>query len=227
LKILSIDTSSNICSVAILEDTNIICELNIKDSKTHSENLMPLIDKLLSTSNLNLDDIECIVCDKGPGSFTGIRIGISTVKALAEVRQIPIVGVSSLDALSYQVFPSKGVICSILDARNDNVYCGIFSPNHELLHEYVADHINDVIPLLQTYESITFVGDACPIHEELLKEKLSSTLYFPGILELNASSLGICGYNHFKNGDIDNSDSILPLYLRKSQAERMKELHGC
>ena len=89
LKILSIDTSSNICSIALLEDTNTIQELNIKNAKTHSENLMPLLDKLLTTHHLDLEDIECIVCDKGPGSFTGIRIGVATTKAFSDSLNIP------------------------------------------------------------------------------------------------------------------------------------------
>lgn len=226
LKILSIDTSSNICSIALLEDTNTIQELNIKNAKTHSENLMPLLDKLLTTHHLDLEDIECIVCDKGPGSFTGIRIGIATAKALAQVRRIPVVGITSLQALAYQVSPERGIICSIIDARNSNVYCGIFNKNHVLLQDYVADHIQNILPLLQKHSFITFVGDASLLHEIFLRENLSSHLIFSGIEDLSASSLGACGFIQFQLGNFDDADSLLPLYLRKSQAERMKELNG-
>ena len=103
MKILSISTSSDVCSVALMENEILIKELNIADKKTHSENLMPLIQELLNSTNTMLSSINLVLCDKGPGSFTGIRIGIATVKAICEVHKIPVLGVSSLDALSYNV----------------------------------------------------------------------------------------------------------------------------
>lgn len=152
--------------------------------------------------------------------------GIATAKALAQVRRIPVVGITSLQALAYQVSPKRGVICSIIDARNSNVYCGIFNKNHVLLQDYVADHIQNILPLLQKHSYITFVGDASLLHEIFLRENLSSHLIFSGIEDLSASSLGACGFIQFQQGNFDDADSLLPLYLRKSQAERMKELNG-
>lgn len=88
MKILSIDTSSKICSVCLLEDDKIIKEINIDDGNTHSQNLMPLIDEIFKSTNLTLDNIDLLACSKGPGSFTGVRIGISTIKAFADVKNI-------------------------------------------------------------------------------------------------------------------------------------------
>ena len=124
--ILSISTSTNICSVCLGNENTIIKELSIHDAKTHSENLMPLIDKLLKTTNYSLKDINYLACDVGPGSFTGIRIGIATIKAISEVHNIPIVPISSLQALSYNANISDGLICSMIDARNENIYYCIF-----------------------------------------------------------------------------------------------------
>ncbi|MCL2342047.1 MAG: tRNA (adenosine(37)-N6)-threonylcarbamoyltransferase complex dimerization subunit type 1 TsaB [Firmicutes bacterium] len=103
MNILAISTGAGICSAALLKDTDIILELNIEGAKIHSENLMPLIDELLTKSNMKLSDIDLIGVDNGPGSFTGIRIGVSTVKGLAAPSNIPIVPVSSLEALSYNI----------------------------------------------------------------------------------------------------------------------------
>ena len=136
MKILSITTSSSICSVSILNDYTIIKELSLNNAKTHSENLMPLISQILSETSISLDNIDCISCDIGPGSFTGIRIGISSVKAMAEAKKIKIIPVTSLQALSYNINIESGYICSLIDARNDNVYCGIFDKNHNLINNY-------------------------------------------------------------------------------------------
>ena len=103
MKILAIDTSSKICSVALMEDQKIILEKHTNDEKTHSQNLMPLIDNLFQETDLTLDDIDLLACCLGPGSFTGIRIGISTVKAFSDAKNIPVTGVTSLESLAYNI----------------------------------------------------------------------------------------------------------------------------
>lgn len=134
--ILGISTSSNIASVALSKDAECIKELNINNNKTHSETLLPLINELLSETNIKLQDINLIACDNGPGSFTGIRIGISTVKAIAESLNIPVIAVSSLEGLAYNIHDSE-CICSLIDARNNQVYCGLFDSNHTLIGNYI------------------------------------------------------------------------------------------
>ena len=113
MKILAIDTSSKVCSVSILEDNNVIIEKHNDDEKTHSQKLIPLIDESFKESNLTLDEIDLLACSQGPGSFTGIRIGISTVKAFADVKHIPIIGVTSLESLAYNV-SNTGLLFLIL-----------------------------------------------------------------------------------------------------------------
>ena len=145
--ILAISTSSNNASVALLENDICIKELNIINEKTHSEKLMPLIDELFTITGFSLSDVSLIACDNGPGSFTGLRIGIATTKALAEVKNIPVIGLSSLDALSYNV-PQSKYICSLIDARNNQVYCAIFDKEHNLISDYMADDINNLLSIL-------------------------------------------------------------------------------
>lgn len=225
MKILSITTSSSVCSVSILNDYNIIKELNLNNAKTHSENLMPLISQILSETSISLDNIDCISCDIGPGSFTGIRIGISSVKAMAEAKKIKIIPVTSLQALSYNINIESGYICSLIDARNDNVYCGIFDKNHNLINNYIADHIDNVIKSLPT-GNIYFVGDGSCIHKEKLINKFKELAHFAENNLLSSANLGICAYNNTSSQSFLTPDELVPLYLRKSQAERMLETNG-
>ncbi len=129
MKILAIDTSSKICSVAILENEEIIDEINLDNGRTHSENLMPMIAEILTKNNLKLENIDLISCSIGPGSFTGIRIGVASVKAMAEVNQIPVVGVTSLETLA-RIDESENTKVALIDARNNQVYGGIFDENY-------------------------------------------------------------------------------------------------
>ncbi len=125
MKILAIDTSSKNAAVAILENQNTIIELNNDDEKTHSQKLMPMIDEAFKRSNMSLDDINLISCCLGPGSFTGVRIGIATAKAFSDSKNIPTFGVSSLEALAHNL-NQDGLICGLINANNGNVYAGIF-----------------------------------------------------------------------------------------------------
>lgn len=211
---LAISTSSKICSVALLENDKPIKELNIDNQKTHSENLLPLIDELFKSTNKNVSELDLIACDVGPGSFTGIRIGISTTKAIAEVNQIPVVACTSLETLSYNT--QGNIICSLIDARNNQVYCGIFDEKHNLIKDYMADDINVIIENLSEGD-INFVGDGAVLHSNLLKGTVLENN------DIHASNIGICAYNKYKKGITETADSIVPMYLRKSQAERMKE----
>ena len=218
--ILGISTSSNIASVALSKDAECIKELNINNNKTHSETLLPLINELLSETNIKLQDINLIACDNGPGSFTGIRIGISTVKAIAESLNIPVIAVSSLEGLAYNISSSE-CICSLIDARNNQVYCGLFDSNHTLIENYLADDINTILPIINKNQNISFVGDGAVAHKDLLN--ISD---FKSDNLLRAKNINLCAFDKFSKGEILNADSILPMYLRKSQAERMRNLNG-
>ncbi len=218
--ILGISTSSNIASVALSKDAECIKELNINNNKTHSETLLPLINELLSETNIKLQDINLIACDNGPGSFTGIRIGISTVKAIAESLNIPVIAVSSLEGLAYNIHDSE-CICSLIDARNNQVYCGLFDSNHTLIGNYMTDDINTILPVINQNKDILFVGDGAVAHKGLLNIN-----NFRSDNLLHAKNINLCAFNKFSKGEILSADSILPMYLRKSQAERMRNLNG-
>lgn len=222
MKILSIDTASDLCTVAILEDENCIKEIIVNDARNHSEKIMPVIEQALQETKLSLKNIDLIVCDKGPGSFTGIRIGVGTVLAFQDSLNIPCVGISSLEALAYNV-KQNGLICSLIDAKNNNVYLGVFKlENNEYtqLSNLEFKTLDEAITILKEYNSsITFVGDGAISHKNLLKDNFSNCLFINSN-RLSSYCLGIAGLNKYKKGI---QTSLMPLYLRKSQAERALE----
>ena len=131
---------------------------------------MPVIEQALSESKLTLQDINLIVCDKGPGSFTGIRIGVGTVLAFKDSLNIPCVGISSLESLAYNI-DSDGIICSLIDAKNNNVYFGVFEKKNNIvtqLEELSFKTIKEIIPILTKYDKINLVGEGSIIHKEHL-----------------------------------------------------------
>lgn len=213
MKILCIDTSSKLCSVAILENTTLINKLELDNGLTHSETLMPLIKELLEKSNLSLKDINLLVSDIGPGSFTGIRIGVATCKAFSDSINIPCVGISSLEVLAYNA-KNDGIICSTIDCKNDNCYFALYElidDNYTVLEEPCAKTVTEVLDLLNTKYSdkqINFVGDGIPS---------SSTNCY-----LNVENLGIASYKKFI-GNNNIGENILPLYLKKPQSQRQLE----
>ena len=183
---------------------------------------MPLIEQILQETNLSLENIDLIVCDRGPGSFTGIRIGVGTALAFRDSLNINCVGISSLEALAYNE-KRNGLICSLIDAKNSNVYFGLYKlEDNEYLQIDNLDfkNIEDVISILKQFETpITFVGDGAIINKDYISQNLNNCIFCDNN-NLSSYSLGVAGYNTYKKGI---ETSIMPLYLRKSQAERALE----
>lgn len=222
MKILSIDTASKICAVAILEDDKLIKEIKIDNGLTHSEKLMPIIKQILEETNLSLKDINLLVCDKGPGSFTGIRIGVATVKAFTDSLQIPTIGISSLESLAYNI-KEEGLICSLIDAKNSNVYFSLYefkNNAYKLIENYLSDSISNILEILKKYDKeITFVGDGAIVNKEAIINTISKSK-FSTSNDLSSYSLGLAGLDSYKRNKFED---VLPLYLKKPQAERMLE----
>ena len=225
MKILAVDTSSEICSVAILENDNVIVENSLNDGKTHSENLMTIMENTLEENKIKLSDIDLIACSVGPGSFTGIRIGVSSIKAIAEVLDVPVAAVTSLEALAKNVELKDVTIVSLIDAKNDQVYAGIFDDEYNKKEEYIADSIYTVIERVKGYDNVIFVGNAAVKYKELLDSNFENVVVAENNLQ-SASSVGRIGYKKHKEKDLTSADTIMPMYLRKSQAERMKKEKG-
>lgn len=243
MKILAIDTSSSRCSVCIFEDNHVIINLNNDDEKTHSVKLMPMVDQAFKETGLSLDDISLLACCIGPGSFTGVRIGISTVKAFADVKNIPVVEITSLESLAYNVIydnssvntigEKKTLICSLIDAKNNNVYCGLYYYDEKMnLIEIFAEDINVTIEKIKNtfvknnFSDIIFVGDGAETYKNTIEDNFKSKNICICDGESNfqcGPSLAKAGLQKYNEGNYGDSNSIFPVYLRKSQAERALE----
>ena len=234
MKILSIDTASNICGVSILEDTKLICTLDTNTGRTHSENLMPMIQEAFEKTNLSLKDIDLLVCDKGPGSFTGIRIGISTIKAFHDSLNIPCIGISSLESLAYNLKNNLNdkYVCSIIDCKNDNCYFALYENQNDTLETLIepqAESISSALSILNSYcsdtlenQSLCFVGDGSEIYQNEIKKVFFNAKFADTTFNvLNSYSLGLAGLA--KSNFFSDIQEVLPLYLKKPQAQRQFE----
>lgn len=234
MRILAVDTSTNVASVAILEDDIIIGKYDCNKGKTHSQQLMPMIQSLLEKVNLSAQDIDAFAASIGPGSFTGLRIGVTTIKAMAFAAGKPVISVYTLDALAYNMSMSKGLICPIIDARNNQVFTAVYrfiDGKLERLTEYLGIHINELVEVIRKMEGmnkeVVFLGDACHMHKDYFIAELGNGVSIAPInLALaDASSVALLARDLFLDGKSENCFDMVPFYLRKSQAEREREMN--
>ncbi|HEY8803575.1 MAG TPA: tRNA (adenosine(37)-N6)-threonylcarbamoyltransferase complex dimerization subunit type 1 TsaB [Clostridium sp.] len=228
MKILSLDSATQSATCAILDDNKVLGEITFNYKKQHSQILMPIIDELFSNTEMSIGDIDAFVASKGPGSFTGLRIGMATIKGLSQGTKKPFVTVSTLDSLAYNLAYTDGIICPILDALRDNVYTALYTfENCELkrISDYVNISIDELISMLKEKDcNISFVGDGTTKFKEKLIANLPMSRFAPGHLNLaKATSLGELGLKLLSNGIFDDLYASVPIYLRKPQAEREYE----
>lgn len=228
MKILGIDTSSMAASVAVIEDNKLICEYTINTKKTHSQKLMPMIENMLGLSDLNVREIDAIAVCEGPGSFTGIRIGMATAKAIAHVNDIPVIGVNSLEALAANMNLCDKKICSILDAQRNQVYTGRYQYEGTKLVEIKEIGIQQIDELLeelaQSGEQWILVGEAVYKYEDKIREISNIEIPAASNNVTKAGSLCSVAKVKFDEGkDIFDCYTVNPLYIRKSQAEEQYE----
>jgi len=226
MRILALDTSTNVATAAILEDDVIIGEYSCNKGKTHSQRLMPMVQSLFESVGLNAADMDAFAASIGPGSFTGLRIGVTTVKAMAFAAQKPVVSVYTLDALAYNLAGSKAIICPVIDARNNQVYTAAYKfsgQKLEKLTDYLGIHINELADILDAMEGdIVFLGDAAKMHKTFFEERLGSRVAVaPANTALaRAASVAVLAGEILKEGIQENCYDMKPFYLRKSQAEQ-------
>ncbi len=228
MKILALDSSGPNCSVSLVDDEKIIANFNINNGITHSETLVPLIDELFRFSKMSINDVDAFACSIGPGSFTGLRIGIATIKGFALSLKKPVISVPTLLSLAYNVPHFDGIVCTVLDARNDNVYSALFNVKGkpEMIGDYITDTIDTLIDELKKYNTnILFVGDGSVSFKEKFENEFKERAFFmPSHLnEQTALSVAKSAFDKALLNDYDSVDAMHPLYLRKSQAERALE----
>lgn len=225
--VLSIDSASKVATAALLDEKNLIAEYTINNKLEHSTLIMDMVDKLLKDSSLDIDDVDGFVVSKGPGSFTGLRIGMATVKGLSLGSNKPYISISSLDALAYSLVNFDGIICPMMDALRNSVYTCLYKGNNgnlEKLIDYSALELDELIEILKEKgEKVIFTGDAVNKHKDYLLENFPNAIFAPNHLNIiRASSLGELGIKMLLNNEHDDLNSA-PFYLKKPQAQRELE----
>ena len=226
MKILGLDSSGIVASVAIVEDENLIAEYTVNYKKTHSQTLLPMLDELVKMTELDLDTIDAIAVAAGPGSFTGLRIGSATAKGLGLALKKPLVEIPTVDALAYNLYDSRALICPIMDARRSQVYTGIYCfQDHKLvtLEEQMAVPAAELIEKLnERGKAVIFLGDGVPVFAKTIEETLKVPYSFAPahVNKQRAVAVATLAQLYVKEGKVVTAMEHVPEYLRVSQAER-------
>ena len=222
MKILSVDSSSVSASVAITENGVTLAENFINNGLTHSQTLMPMVEKTLNDANMFAKDIELFAITNGPGSFTGVRIGIASVKGMADALGKKCIAVSTLEAIAEPLKNEDSIVCAVMDARCNQVYTAIFQGGKRLCEDK-AVLIDDLgVELENCNKKVVFIGDGSVLCYEKLKDVVTDIhLADENIRFIHASSIGRLAEEKVKNGETPTeSANLVPFYLRLPQAER-------
>ena len=242
MMILGIDTATTTASVALVEDGKLVAEevhlesprggggLSPSARANHATTLLPLVERLLQRTRISLDEISALAVSIGPGSFTGLRIGLSTVKGLAYGWDIPVVGVPTLAAMAARVTDRDGFICPLLDARKREVYAALFVKQGKKLERMTSDLVSSPEKIIERIRSLgkeepcLFIGDGTRTYGDLIQSSLGER----AILTLGesypscASAVARLAEERVQRGEFDPLGPLVPLYLRPSEAELRK-----
>lgn len=236
--LIGIESSALVASVALVRDDTLIAEYTMNNTKTHSQTLLPMLDEIVRASGIEMKDVDAIAISRGPGSFTGLRIGSATAKGLGLALDKPVVEVPTLDALAYNLYGiSDAVICPIMDARRQEVYSGIYDFRAEegkrggslVMNTLSAESAGPLADVLEELNRIgrpvIFLGDGVPVYAELIAQKLNVSYSFaPGhVSRQRAASVAMLGVFMAQKGQLVSAAEHAPVYLRVSQAEREKK----
>lgn len=238
MKIIAIESSALVASAAIVTESQLIAEYTMNNKKTHSQTLLPMISEIVKASELDMNGVDAIAISRGPGSFTGLRIGSATAKGLGLALNKPIVEVSTLEALAYNFYGTgDALICPIMDARRAEVYSGIYefasmdsaegnAPMKSVLKclkEETAGPLTDIIAALNAIgRRVIFTGDAVPVYTDIIAENMKVPYSFAPIhmSRQRAAAVGARAVELYAEGKTVDAADHAPTYLRVSQAER-------
>jgi tRNA threonylcarbamoyladenosine biosynthesis protein TsaB len=220
---LAIDTATKTAGIALLRDETILVEYFFDLPLNHSETVLPAVHQGLSMTGVGIDGVDLLALTVGPGSFTGLRIGSSTVKGLALATGKPVVGVSTLEALAYNAIEYPGLICPMLDARKGEIYTALYRASGEGLFDVVMEE-KATTPgefLDRIDGEVTFLGDGLNEYSGLIRERLSGRARFvpPNRQAVRASSVALIGMKKLGRGERLDVATFVPRYLRRSEAE--------
>ena len=218
--ILGTDTSSRAATAALMRDGELICEYTLNIDNTHSEKFLPLIEQMLEDASLSYDDIDVFACGLGPGSFTGIRIGVATIKGLCGTLSKKAVGVSSLKALAFNANGFDGIIVPTIFARADEVFCSAYESDMKEIMPPSVMRISELIQAVKGKKAI-FLGDGAKRFADIIKETNESFIIAPENLNvMKGGSVCFVAASMAENNEFTDYTQLVPVYLRQSQAER-------
>lgn len=225
MRIFAVDTSAKSASVALVEDGVIKGEYFINTMLTHSETLMPMIDLLFKSLHMSPSEADYLAVNCGPGSFTGLRIGIAAVKGMAFALDKPCIAVSTLESMAYNLCDDKSLICAVMDARCNQVYNALFENNNGTVKRVCDDRAIKIDELTAELNLIgrrvVLIGDGAKICFDQIRSSVSDVKIAPeNLLYQRASSTAFAAERLIENGDILTSAQLMPHYLRLPQAQR-------
>lgn len=223
MKILGIETATKVCSVALAQDDSILDALSVEEGMVHSEKLLPMIDRLLSKKNLKPRDLDAIAVSIGPGSFTGIRIGVTAARALAQGLNIPAAGIPSLDGLIYNFRRDHRFISPMLDALREDVYTALYE-NGKRTGDFRVVQAGDWLrELRDRNRKVCFAGEGTDLHCLKIKEVMGENALIIRGVKASAESIALLGMEKLReNGGVEYH-KLLPLYVRRAWAEVKRE----
>lgn len=230
MKILAIDSSGLVASVAVTEEDVLLAEFTVNYKKTHSQTLLPMLANVREMIELDMETIDAVAVAAGPGSFTGLRIGSATAKGLGLALEKPVIPVPTLEGLAYNLYGTDKLVCPIMDARRNQVYTGVYEFVKEqgqlvmqtCLKQCALD-IGDLLEQLNRMErEVIFLGDGVPVFADRIQEGCTVPyLFAPAQMNRQrAASVAALGKVLYERGDFVTADAHVPVYLRLSQAER-------
>jgi len=226
MKLLAIESSGLVASIAVLADDKLIGEFTTNLKKTHSQTLLPMLDDVIQMLGISLEEIDAIAVSGGPGSFTGLRIGSATAKGLGLALHKPLIQIPTVDAIAYNLFATEKLICPLMDARRNQVYTGLYTfegNRFKVLKEQLAISIEEIIEEInQLNLSVIFLGDGVPVYREFIESHIKTEFCLapPHLGYQRAGAIASLGADYYKKGRLQSAKEHKPEYLRLSQAER-------
>lgn len=222
MKILAVDTATTSCSVTVFDNETMLSESTLVRQQTHSKHLMEMIASVLGLAGITVTELNGFAITIGPGTFTGLRIGMSSIKGLAMASGKPVVGVSSLDALAMQAAPTSHLICPMIDARRGEVYFSRYRFKGECLNKEMDDLVLSPEEAVEYVDKpCVFVGNGALTYRKTIQQLIDGETYFIPFYQsiIKASTVAHLSMSKFKSGETDDISMLVPRYIRKSDAE--------
>ncbi len=233
MKILALDSSGLVASVAVLEDDNLVAEYTVQYKKTHSQTLLPMLDEISRMIDLDMATLDAIAVAAGPGSFTGLRIGCATAKGLGQALDKPLVGIPTVDGLAYNLYGCEKLICPLMDARRNQTYTGLYEFERDetgyrlkVIKPQCAVALEDILQEIEALgREVIFLGDGVPVFKAQIEAKLQVPYSFApaSCNRQRAAALGTLAFTWLAEGKAVEAWKHQPEYLRLSQAERERK----